>query len=180
MKVLLGVTGSVAATLTPKLVSALVEKGHEVQVIGTASSLFFFSPQSIRDSGVPVWTDENEWGIYRKGMTVVHIDLRAWAEALLIAPLSANTLAKMANGLCDNLLTCVFRAWDRARPIVVAPAMNTHMWVHPYTAQHLDRISKGADCNVWVVPPVSKVLACGDEGMGAMAPIEEIVKSIPQ
>jgi len=65
---------------------------------------------------------------------VLHIDLAKWADIFVIAPCSANTLAKLAYGICDNLLTSVARAWDADRPLVIAPAMNTHMWTHPHTA----------------------------------------------
>lgn len=102
----------------------------------------------------------------QKGDPVVHIELRKWADIFLVAPLSANSLAKMAQGMCDNLLTSVVRAWDFAKPLLLAPAMNTFMWDSPFTAQQLQVLrSLGAQ----VVPPVSKALACGDVGTGAMA-----------
>jgi phosphopantothenoylcysteine decarboxylase len=94
---------------------------------------------------------------------------------MLIAPLSANTLAKMAHGQCDNLLTCVARAWDFAHPLIVAPAMNTLMWTHPFTEQHLSTLRS---LGVVVIPPISKVLACGDIGAGAMASVDEIVIAV--
>ena len=97
---------------------------------------------------------------------MLHIELRRWADALVIAPLSANTLAKAANGLCDNLLTCVVRAWDWRRPLLVAPAMNTLMWDSPFTARHLGALT---ELGALVVGPVEKTLACGDTGNGAMA-----------
>jgi phosphopantothenoylcysteine decarboxylase len=84
----------------------------------------------------------------------------------LIAPLSANSLAKIANGLCDNLLTCVVRAWDFRKPLLVAPAMNTYMWESPFTEQHLGACRK---LGVKVIAPVEKRLACGDVGNGGMA-----------
>ena len=69
---------------------------------------------------------------------VVHIELRRWADVLLVAPASANTVAKLAQGLCDNLLTCVARAWDfQENKLIVCPAMNTMMWEHPLTSRHL-------------------------------------------
>lgn len=91
---------------------------------------------------------------------------------MLIAPLSANTLAKMSHGQCDNLLTCVARAWDFALPLIVAPAMNTLMWTHPFTEQQLNTLRS---LGINVIPPISKVLACGDIGTGAMASVDEIV-----
>ncbi len=101
---------------------------------------------------------------------VLHIDLRKWAHVLVIAPLDANTLGKIANGLCDNLLTCILRAWDfetPSKPVVVCPAMNTCMYKHPITSKQLEVVTK--ELGFRLVEPVEKVLACGDKGVGAMA-----------
>ena len=80
-------------------------------------------------------------GRYDRDDAVLHIELRKWADVFVIAPLDANTLAKLAVGLCDNCLTCVWRAWDLAKPVVLAPAMNTLMWQHPFTRRHLRAIA---------------------------------------
>lgn len=179
MKILLGVTGSVATVLTPKLVTALEDAGHDVQVVATKSSLYFFDPGILP---VKVWCDEDEWmgACYTKDQEIPHIALRHWADLLLIAPLSANTLAKMAHGLCDNLLTCVVRAWDFSKPLVLVPAMNTLMWQSPFTGEHLEKLrSLGMNQNsVQVIEPIAKRLACHDVGVGAMAKIETIVETI--
>jgi phosphopantothenoylcysteine decarboxylase len=143
--------------------------------------------------------DEDEWPagrLYERGEPVLHIELRRWADLLLIAPLDANTLAKLANGLCDNCLTCVWRAWDPSRPVVLAPAMNTLMWQHPLTRRHLlqvandagltriaDYLDENAICaainelgtNLRIAAPQVKTLACGDVGPGGMAEVAEIV-----
>jgi len=103
--------------------------------------------------------------------------LSAWADLLLLAPLSANTLAKVALGVCDNLVTRVARGWDAAKPLVAAPAMNTRMWEHCTTAAHLAALQhSGAVC----VPPVAKRLACGDVGVGAMAAVSSIVDAVAE
>ena len=81
---------------------------------------------------------------YQRGDSVLHIELRKWADILVIAPLDANTLAKLAVGLCDNCLTCVWRAWDPARAVGLAPAMNTLMWEHPFTRRHLRSLAADA------------------------------------
>jgi phosphopantothenoylcysteine decarboxylase len=205
--VLLGVTGSVAAVRTPVLYSALTSAGHHVRVVATNPSLYFFDPSELdptrpgRNPAV-VSLDADEWPgrdqgrQYRRDDPVLHIELRRWADLFLIAPLDANTLAKLANGLCDNCLTCVWRAWDPERPAVLAPAMNTLMWQHPLTARHFRLLaSLGAPGPVpeladagpvidWinahsprlrVIPPVTKQLACGDVGPGAMAEVDAIV-----
>jgi len=212
-KVLLGVTGSVAAVYTPALYAALKQAGHQVKVVATNAAMYFFDPAALDPvpGGAPtrnpeiVILDDDEWPgrgqgrRYERSDAVLHIDLRRWADVLLIAPLDANTLAKLANGLADNCLTCVWRAWDRSRPVVLAPAMNTLMWEHPITARHLAQLahdfgtragdqdaapgdlvaSINARCEkLRVVPPQSKRLACDDVGMGAMASVEAIVQSV--
>jgi phosphopantothenoylcysteine decarboxylase len=208
-KVLLGVTGSVAAIRTPQLYEELKRAGHQVKVIATQAALYFFDPAGLdpADPARPernrqiVFLDEDEWPgrgagrHYQRDDLVLHIELRRWADLLLLAPLDANTLAKLANGLCDNCLTCVWRAWDPARPVVLAPAMNTLMWEHPLTGRHLRQLAGGEAPDgldqegvlAWinetcpklqVVPPQSKRLACGDVGVGAMAGLDEIVATV--
>jgi phosphopantothenoylcysteine decarboxylase len=205
------VTGSVAAVKTPDLSAALHTAGREVKVAPTGPALSFFDPAELPPGGeesLPVrgqhtlYLDADEWPadrLFRVGEPVLHIELRKWADLLLIAPLDANTLAKVSLGLCDNLLTCVYRAWDLSRPVVLAPAMNTLMWEHPATARHLRRLLEdhgggpglpggsaealceaiNAGCErLRVVPPVSKRLACGDEGVGGMAPVADIVLAV--
>lgn len=185
--ILLGITGSVAAVLTGKMVRALREIG-DVRVVFTKCGKYFVDHnlkaklkyEAVIAEGLlkgsDIYTDETEWpDNYEVGDPVVHIELRKWASCLVIAPLSANTLAKMEHGICDNLLTSVFRAWDWTRPIFLAPAMNTVMWENDLTQRHLQSFrSKGC----LVVDPVAKVLACGDEGAGAMASVEDIAKAV--
>jgi phosphopantothenoylcysteine decarboxylase len=124
-----------------------------------------------------VHSDEKEWSTWNKRADpVLHIELRKWADVMVVAPLSANSLAKLATGLCDNLLTCVARAWDmKSKPLLVAPAMNTQMWNHPLTAHHLDTLQSW---DYTVIQPVSKTLMCGDTGMGAMASVDAIVDAV--
>jgi phosphopantothenoylcysteine decarboxylase len=147
--------------------------------------------------------ERRAWGIYQRDDPVLHIELRRWADLLLIAPLDANTLAKLAHGLSDNLLTCLYRAWDRRRPILLAPAMNTFMWENPLTGRHLrlllDLHGDGApppppgapldeviaalnrDCPcLRLCPPQNKRLACGDEGVGAMAEVDAIAAAVAE
>ena len=211
--VILGVTGSVAAIRTPQLYDQLKQAGHHVKVVATQSSLYFFDPVTLdpADPARParnpavVILDEDEWPgrcegkRFARSDPVLHIELRRWGESLLIAPLDANTLAKFAHGLVDNCLTSVWRAWDPARPVVLAPAMNTLMWQHPATARHLCQLAADAnagqppasldrDCLIgWineacarmhVVAPQAKRLACGDIGMGGLADLDEIVQAV--
>lgn len=215
MNVLLGMTGSVATTLMPKLAKAFLDAGHDVQIVVTKSAEYLYKPDKIpkklkrqqeRDPNnlasakgwpeVRVWTDEDEWfrshhvrtvrhfdryaeQAYEKDDPILHINLRKWADVFVIAPLGANTLAKFSIGMCDNLLTSVFRAWDFDKPVVLAPAMNTFMWSNPWTEMQLNILSRlqgsSGGFNVHCVDPQSKLLACGDEGIGALADISRIV-----
>jgi phosphopantothenoylcysteine decarboxylase len=187
MNILLGLTGSVATTLAPKLFTAFKQMG-EVKIVVTESARPFMDNMPY---GCGWYTDEDEWewpnrpgpdfsGFrrnYEKDDPVLHIELREWADVFVIAPLTVNTLAKIANGICDNLLTSIFRAWDWNRPVVVAPAANTLMWQSPFTAEHLQKL-QGLFNLFHVVPPISKMLACKQEGEGAMAQIDDIVSVV--
>ena len=206
-RIILGVTGSVAALRTAALYGALRRGGHEVRVVATEASLHFFDPAELgesveEDRRGPVFRDADEWAGkgYRRDDPVLHIEFRKWADLLVLAPLDANTLAKMALGLCDNFLTCVYRAWDFQKPVVLAPAMNTLMWENPATLRHLRQImidhgdAKGANerwalgeaaeafarfaPRVLLIPPQAKRLACGDVGVGAMAEASTIAESV--
>lgn len=220
-KIALGVTGSVAAIRVPPLVSALRQAGHDPRVVTTEPALYFFDPTALpapEEEAGPIlgrasffrdadeWPRRGEreppWGVYRRDDPVLHIELRRWADLLLIAPLDANTLAKLAHGISDNLLTCLYRAWDPARPIVLAPAMNNFMWENPLTHRHLRLLLElhagpvttevGPEATLEdlvaaintrcprlrVCPPQSKRLACGDLGLGALAEVETIVQVV--
>jgi phosphopantothenoylcysteine decarboxylase len=127
--------------------------------------------------------DQDEWSSWQKrDDPVLHIELRKWAHLLLIAPLDANTLAKISNGLCDNLLTCLVRAWDmskmKAKPIVICPAMNTCMYEHPLTNRQLSLLVD--EFGFQIVQPIHKTLMCGDVGMGAMAHVQQIAEFVSQ
>ncbi|KAJ3078552.1 hypothetical protein HDU99_000525 [Rhizoclosmatium hyalinum] len=178
INILIGCTGSVASIKIPQLV-ALLQSTHpnaSIKVIATTHALHFFDRSTV---SVPVLTEDDEWSAWTKRSDpVLHIDLRNWADIMVVAPLDANTLAKLAGGLCDNLLTCILRAWDVSKPVLLAPAMNTHMWNHPFTSKHLAIVE--SDLVYKVIPPISKLLACGDLGMGAMAEIGTIVEQITE
>lgn len=174
-RIVIGITGSVAAIKIPILASKL-STFCDICVVMTRSSLNFVRDLEFPASALPVLTDEKEWYSWKKvGDPVVHILLRQWADAMVIAPSSANTLAKIANGLCDNLLTSIVRAWDFKKPLLLAPAMNTFMWESPFTSTHLQVCR---DLGVDVVAPIQKRLACGDVGTGAMADPEDIIAKL--
>lgn len=178
-------TGSVAAVSTPKILEGLQALGAQPILVTTACGQRFWQTHEALLRGADTfsaleqYTDDDEWKSWKEiGDPVLHVQLRERADGLLFAPLSANTLAKLAGGLCDNLATCLARAWDlEHKPFVVAPAMNTMMWRHPLTAQHVASLEA---MGVVVVPPVRKTLACGDFGMGAMADANVIVASLEQ
>jgi len=209
-RLILGVTGSVAAIRAPALYDLLRAAGHDVRVVATEPALYFFDPaefgplkKSTEPSAKqgPLYRDADEWpkARYERGDEVLHIDFRKWADALIVAPLDANTLAKFALGLADNFLTCLFRAWDFTKPVVFAPAMNTLMWESAVTLRHLRQILEdhaiGADREIRtledapaafarvapgivLIPPQAKRLACGDIGIGAMAEVTQIAEVV--
>ncbi|KAL6973101.1 Phosphopantothenoylcysteine decarboxylase [Sarracenia purpurea var. burkii] len=163
--ILLAASGSVAAIKFGNLCHCFSEWA-EVRAVATRASLHFIDRVSL-PKDVILYTDDHEWSTWSKiGDSVLHIELRRWADIMVIAPLSANTLGKIAGGLCDNLLTCIVRAWDYSKPIFVAPAMNTFMWNNPFTERHLVLID---ELGISLIPPVTKRLACRDYGNGAMA-----------
>ncbi|KDO31764.1 hypothetical protein SPRG_03684 [Saprolegnia parasitica CBS 223.65] len=184
-RVLVAASGSVATIKVPELVVKLAEYA-EVQVVLTKSANFFlpkaaaYNPTmfaAFEALNVTIHRDEDEWNAWNViGDPILHIQLRDWADVCVVAPLSANSMAKLANGLCDNLLTCVARAWSQSKPLLVAPAMNTQMWAHPCTGKHVTILQD--DFGYRVIPPVSKMLACGETGNGALAAIDDIVAHV--
>jgi phosphopantothenoylcysteine decarboxylase len=205
-RLILGVTGSVAAIRTPALYNELHAAGHEVRVVATRSSLYFFDTALLAEDAEvtvngPLFRDSDEWPgtRYQRGDEVLHIEFRKWADLLVVAPLDANTLAKFAVGLSDNFLTCIYRAWDFSKPLILAPAMNTLMWDSPVTLGHLRQLIEHrgigkvpADWTldqapaiyaqyapkIILIPPQSKRLACGDVGVGAMAEVTQIAEVV--
>lgn len=171
MKVLHAFTGSVASTLNTKFDEIYRQHQYNVKYVISDSAYKFMSPSW----SVEKWDDDSEIDVYHNKDRVLHIDLVKESDVFVIAPCSANTLAKIANGICDNLVTCCARAWDFKKQMIIAPAMNSMMWDHPITSNHIYTLRQwGVD----FVNPISKVLYCGDEGVGAMADIREIISKI--
>jgi phosphopantothenoylcysteine decarboxylase/phosphopantothenate--cysteine ligase len=168
-KILLAVTGSIAAYKAILLVRQLVKAGAEVKVILTKAAMDFVSPLTLATlSKNKVLTDlaeDNAW--------VNHVELGRWADLMVIAPLSCNTLAKMANGLCDNLLLATYLSAQC--PVLAAPAMDEDMWNHPSTKANLVKL---ADYATKIIPVEKGELASGLFGNGRMAEPEVILKSI--
>ncbi|KAI8873522.1 putative phosphopantothenoylcysteine decarboxylase [Ramicandelaber brevisporus] len=178
--VLIAATGSVACIKLSELHSLLTRASNSqyrirVKIIATAAALHFLDRDTRLQLGI--LTDEDETRTWQKrGDPVLHIELRKWADLVVVAPLSANTLAKIANGICDNLVTMTLRAWDMKRPRVICPAMNTFMWDHPHTAKQLEMLEK--ELGYVRVGPIVKTLMCGDTGNGAMSTPQQIADKV--
>jgi phosphopantothenoylcysteine decarboxylase/phosphopantothenate--cysteine ligase len=168
MRLLLGVTGGIAAYKACEIVSLAVKSGYEVRVAMTPNATRFVTPLTFEAlSGNPVFTDTFA-GAPTAGSTsaIDHIAWAKWPTAVLVAPLSANTLARLACGFADDALTTVLLAVPARVPIVLAPAMNMEMWAHPAVRRNLKWL---AELDRYaLVDPVSKRLACGDIGPGAL------------
>ena len=167
--VILGVTGSIAAYKSAEITSLLRKAGHEVFVVMTRSAAEFITPLTLATlSRNPVLRDlsEEQEGGWKPG----HIELADRADLLLVAPASADSIARLANGFADDALGAVALA-TRA-PLLIAPAMNGKMWEHPATRANTEMLkSRGAA----FVGPAEGMLACGYEGTGRLADVAEIV-----
>ena len=168
-KIIIGITGSIAAYKTPLIVRQLIKAGAEVKVIMTPASTDFVSKLTLSTlSRKPVLIDlfdEQTWSN--------HVELGRWADLMLIAPLSCNTLSKMASGQCDNLLLAVYLS--AVCPVMVAPAMDEDMWHHPNTKKNLEVLQNNGNT---VLDVSHGELASGLIGQGRMAEPEEIIDAI--
>lgn len=168
-RIILGVTASIAAYKAAELTSQLTKRGHSVTVVMTAGAQQFISPLTFRTLSrqtvvTSLW-DEVESG--RPG----HIELADEADLLLIAPATADVLARLAHGLADDALTSI--ALATLAPLLIAPAMNGKMWLHPATQANVAVLkSRGAR----FIGPEDGMLACGYEGAGRLWPVEEIIR----
>lgn len=165
-KILLGISGSIAAYKAAFLTRLLVKSGAEVKVLMTPAASKFITPLSLSTlSKNPVFTDvvgEHDWNN--------HVELGLWADAMLVAPATANTIARMANGICDNIITACYLS---ARcPVYIAPAMDLDMWAHPSTQQNVARLEAWGN---HIIPVEDGELASGLSGKGRLAEPENIV-----
>lgn len=171
VNVLLGVSGSIAAYRACDLITLMRNEGASVRVVMTRDAQHFITPLSLQSlSGQEVYTDFFSLPGRAKP---VHIELARWAHVLCVAPASADVLAKMACGLADDLLTCTVLATEAS--VVVAPAMNEKMYLHPATQENLDRLKKRG---VRVVDPIRGHLVCVEEGIGHLAELGSIVSAV--
>lgn len=169
--IVLGVTGSIAAHKAVDIASLLTKDGFNVHVAMTADALRFITPLPFKTmSRHPVVTDLYD---EEEGWKPAHIELADNANLLLIAPATANVLAKLAHGLADDALTCIALALQPAAKILLAPAMNGKMWQHAATQQNIATLKvRGVE----MVGPEEGLLSCGYEGLGRLAPVEAIVE----
>jgi phosphopantothenoylcysteine decarboxylase/phosphopantothenate--cysteine ligase len=171
LKILLGVSGSIAAYKAAHLTRLLVKDGHDVKIIMTHSAVDFIAPLTLSTlSKNPVITELFNKG---SGEWENHVALANWADIFLIAPLSANTLAKMAMGLCDNILITTYLS--ATCPVYVAPAMDRDMYLHPSVQRNIEMLQKAGNI---IIPPTEGELASGLEGIGRMAEPEDIVSAL--
>ncbi len=175
-RVLVGITGGIAAYRTLEVIRGVVKAGGEVRVILTQHALQFVTPVSVEAlSGNPVYTD---LFATRSQSGIDHIELAKWADVMLIAPATANIIGKLANGIADDLLSTVYMALRSECGVCLAPAMNTQMWQHPAMVRNMGVLRGDLGARLVEVGPVAKLLACGDWGMGAMAEPESILASL--
>lgn len=203
---LLAASGSVASIKLPNIVKELSRYPDlSIRIIVTKAAENFLAGQSTEQPLLEslyqaknvdgIYRDEDEWDKpWVRGGGILHIELRRWADLMVVAPLSANSMAKVTTGLADNLLLSVVRAWDttgdiegsKKKRIVVAPAMNQAMWRHPVSKKQLQVLEEEWSIEespagwIEVLRPVEKTLACGDTGDGAMREWTDIVSVIEE
>jgi phosphopantothenoylcysteine decarboxylase len=169
--IVLGVTGSIAAYKAADVASLLTKAGHAVHVVMTADAQRFITPLPFKTlSRHPVITDLYD---EEEGWRPLHIRLADEADLLLVAPATANFIAKLAHGLANDALSCIALALNLKAKILIAPAMNGKMWLHPATQQNVATLkSRGAK----FIGPEKGMLSCGYEGVGRLWPVEDIVR----
>jgi phosphopantothenoylcysteine decarboxylase len=169
--IVLGVTGSIAAHKAVDMASLLTKAGCDVHVVMTADALRFITPLPFKTlSRHPVVTDLYD---EEEGWKPTHITLADSAQLLLIAPATANTIAKLAHGLADDALSCIALALNPGARLLIAPAMNGKMWQHPATQANVATLTaRGAQ----IIGPDAGMLSCGYEGIGRLENVNQIVE----
>ena len=171
--VVLGVTGSIAAYKAAELTSQLTKQDCDVHVVMTADALRFITALPFKTlSRHPVVTDLYD---EEEGWKPTHIKLADEADLLLIAPATANVIAKLAHGIADDALSCIALALNPKARLLLAPAMNGKMWLHPATQQNAATLkARGAE----FIGPEEGLLSCGYEGLGRLWPVEKVVERV--
>lgn len=169
--ILLGVTGSIASFKVCDLIGLLKKKGHSVRCAMTPSAEHFVTPLTLETlTGKSVAKD---MFALPKGRSPEHISLADEADIILVAPATADIIAKVASGICDDILTCTICA--ASSPVIFAPAMNDKMFTNPILQEKIEYLKEKG---YHFIDPVEGHLACDREGMGHLAPLEEIVKEV--
>ena len=170
-RIVLGITGGIAAYKAAELLRLLMKQGIAVQVVMTGAATHFITPTTMQGlSGKPVLTDQWDKSVPN---SMAHINLSRAADAIVIAPASADFIAKLAHGLADDLLSTLCLA--RNCPLIIAPAMNREMWLNAATQRNIAQLI--AD-GVQVLGPDSGMQACGEEGMGRMLEAEGLAGDV--
>lgn len=178
MKCILAVSGSIASYKAYDVARGLVKNGHEVKVVLTTGALEFIKPETFKYLGVEAAylpTDDFKPEYLAKNQTVLHIELAKWADKLIIAPLSANTLGRLNLGLNNDLLGSLFLAFGK-KPVLMFPAMNTQMLHQARVQEHLKKLSEQS--HISIINPISGLLACGDVGAGKFPEVNAVIDLI--
>ena len=177
MRLLLGVTGGIAAYKAAEVTSRMIKLGYEVRVVMTPNATRFVGPITFEAlTNHEVFLDDFALGTPDPGSSVRHVGLAKWADVACVAPLTAATLGRIACGIADDALTTTLLALPAAVPVILCPAMNTEMWNHPIVQRNLGWIRDTGRFEL--VAPTEKRLACGDVGVGGLAEVEDIVAAI--
>ena len=172
-KIVLGITGSIAAYKACLIIRGLIKQGAEVQTVITPAGKEFITPITL--SALTHKPVISEFFSQRDGTWNSHVDIGLWADAMLIAPCTASTIGKMANGIADNMLITTYLSMKA--PVFVAPAMDLDMFAHPSTQQNIKRLQSYGNI---IIEPQSGFLASGLEGKGRMEEPEEIVRYLDE
>ncbi|API86843.1 bifunctional phosphopantothenoylcysteine decarboxylase/phosphopantothenate--cysteine ligase CoaBC [Francisella uliginis] len=169
-KILFGITGSVSAFKTINLIRLFIKSGVECRAIVTKGGQQFIKPELLVALGCDVYTDES-LNMYDYEQSMAHINLSRWADKIFIIPASANTIAKLANGFADDLLSQCVLANKQTNKIYFAPAMNVNMWQNPLTQENIKKLQ---NLGFNLISPSNGLQACGDTGGGRLAEPEEL------
>ncbi len=169
MRIIVGITGGIAAYKAPELVRLLKKQGHEVRCAATEHALQFVTRVTLETvSGAPLYSD-----LFASGRTE-HISLKDWGEMLIVAPATANIIGKVANGIADDALSTLLLAFS-GKPVIMAPAMNCEMWAHPAVQRNIETLKAW---DIRMVGPEEGELACGVNGVGRMSEPDAIAAAV--
>ena len=169
MRIIVGITGGIAAYKAPELVRLLKKQGHEVRCAATEHALQFITRVTLETvSGAPLYSD-----LFASGRTE-HISHKDWGEILIVAPATANIIGKVANGIADDALSTLLLAFS-GKPVIMAPAMNCEMWAHPAVQRNIETLKAWG---IRMVGPEEGELACGVSGVGRMSEPEAIAAAV--